>query len=189
MGTLVGSELEITELRLGLPGGTKTSRETDSERDQKNERKRVFLETEQQGAGTKGSHKSMAVGWPPVCSYRKRSIGSEKECMEAHGGHGSYSKRLVKISKDGVPILRKIDVGDFKDYFDLAAAVEKLFACSTLGEAMKDAENAEYVPIYEDKDGDWLLIGDVPWKMFVESCKRMRIMRKSDAKGFGVQSK
>lgn len=22
----------------------------------------------------------------------------------------------------------------------------------------------EYMPTYEDKDGDWMLVGDVPWK-------------------------
>jgi auxin-responsive protein IAA len=22
----------------------------------------------------------------------------------------------------------------------------------------------EYVPTYEDKDGDWMLVGDVPWR-------------------------
>jgi auxin-responsive protein IAA len=22
----------------------------------------------------------------------------------------------------------------------------------------------EYVPTYEDKDGDWMMLGDVPWK-------------------------
>jgi len=22
----------------------------------------------------------------------------------------------------------------------------------------------EYVPTYEDKDGDWMLVGDVPWE-------------------------
>jgi auxin-responsive protein IAA len=28
-----------------------------------------------------------------------------------------------------------------------------------------DAVNGtEYVPTYEDKDGDWMLVGDVPWK-------------------------
>uniref|UniRef100_A0A0D3GIC4 Auxin-responsive protein n=1 Tax=Oryza barthii TaxID=65489 RepID=A0A0D3GIC4_9ORYZ len=40
---------------------------------------------------------------------------------------------------------------------------------------------AEYVPTYEDKDGDWMLVGDVPWKMFVESCKRIRLMKSSEA--------
>lgn len=23
---------------------------------------------------------------------------------------------------------------------------------------------SEYVPTYEDKDGDWMLVGDVPWE-------------------------
>lgn len=32
------------------------------------------------------------------------------------------------------------------------------------GEVLKDAEKCEYVPIYEDKDGDWMLLGDVPWE-------------------------
>lgn len=33
------------------------------------------------------------------------------------------------------------------------------------GEALKYADsNSEYVPIYEDKDGDWMLAGDVPWE-------------------------
>lgn len=22
----------------------------------------------------------------------------------------------------------------------------------------------EYVPMYEDKEGDWIMVGDVPWK-------------------------
>ncbi|MED6189732.1 Iaa19p [Stylosanthes scabra] len=57
------------------------------------------------------------------------------------------------------------------------------------GEALKDAENCENVPIYEDKDGDWMLVGDVPWEMFIESCKRLRIMKRSEAKGFGLEPK
>lgn len=24
--------------------------------------------------------------------------------------------------------------------------------------------SSEYVPTYEDKDGDWMLVGDVPWE-------------------------
>ncbi|KAF3517444.1 hypothetical protein DY000_02064375 [Brassica cretica] len=36
---------------------------------------------------------------------------------------------------------------------------------------------------YEDKDGDWMLVRDVPWMMFVESCKRMRLMKAADAMG------
>ena len=43
----------------------------------------------------------------------------------------------------------------------------------------------EYVPTYEDKDGDWMLVGDVPWEMFIRSCKRLRIIKGSEAKGLG----
>lgn len=32
------------------------------------------------------------------------------------------------------------------------------------GEALKDDDNSDYVLIYEDKDGDWMLAGDVPWE-------------------------
>ena len=24
--------------------------------------------------------------------------------------------------------------------------------------------SSDYVPSYEDKDGDWMLVGDVPWE-------------------------
>jgi len=44
----------------------------------------------------------------------------------------------------------------------------------------------DYVPSYEDKDGDWMLVGDVPWPMFVDTCKRLRLMKGSDAIGLGM---
>lgn len=27
----------------------------------------------------------------------------------------------------------------------------------------EESESCEYVAIYEDKDRDWMLVGDVPW--------------------------
>ena len=44
---------------------------------------------------------------------------------------------------------------------------------------------SEYVLTYEDKDGDWMLVGDVPWEMFMSSCKKLRIMKGSEARGLG----
>lgn len=32
------------------------------------------------------------------------------------------------------------------------------------GKTLKHGESCDYVPIYEDKDGDWMLVGDVPWE-------------------------
>ena len=32
------------------------------------------------------------------------------------------------------------------------------------GDELKDGDGNEYVPIYQDSDGDWMLVGDVPWE-------------------------
>ncbi|XP_065865268.1 auxin-induced protein AUX22-like [Euphorbia lathyris] len=164
-----GLGLEITELRLGLPGGGHIN----------NEKKRVFSEVSGEANSStcdrKISTKSQVVGWPPVCSYRKKNSYNEKE-----------GKAYVKVSMDGAPFLRKMDLGIHNDYSHLVLALEKLFGCYGIGKALKDADSSEYVPIYEDKDGDWMLVGDVPWEMFIESCKRLRIMKRSEAKCYGI---
>ncbi|KAH7565145.1 hypothetical protein JRO89_XS09G0145500 [Xanthoceras sorbifolium] len=176
-------ELEITELRLGLPGGGGSACSVE-----KTEKKRVFSDISQQdgndtnGGDRKIETKSQVVGWPPVCSYRRKNSFNEKD-------HLTTSKMYVKVSMDGAPFLRKVDLGIYKDYSDLAMTLEKLFDCCGMSEALKDADRSEYLPIYEDKDGDWMLAGDVPWEMFIESCKRLRIMKRADAKGFGLQTR
>ncbi|KAK9666248.1 hypothetical protein RND81_14G171200 [Saponaria officinalis] len=173
-------ELAITELRLGLPGGTNIE-------EAEKKKKRVFSESQKGNVGPT-INKGVAVGWPPVNSYRRKSFGSEKECIiEASNNN---TKRFVKISMDGVPFLRKIDVFCYHEYSHFVGAFDNLFACSGLKETLEDGENSDqYVLIYEDKDGDWLLLGDVPWDMFVESCKRLRIMKSGDANGFELQCK
>ncbi|KAF9607642.1 hypothetical protein IFM89_037875 [Coptis chinensis] len=46
----------------------------------------------------------------------------------------------------------------------------------------------ECVLTYEDKDGDWMLVGDVPWDMFTDSCRRLRIMKGSEAIGLAPRA-
>ncbi|CAN6901655.1 unnamed protein product [Brassica oleracea] len=116
---------EITELRLGLPGDNIITG-----------KKRVSSEVESD-LKCEPATKSRVVGWPPVCSFRRKN--SLEETRTAY----------VKVSVDGAAFLRKIDL------------------------------KIECVPIYEDKDGDWMLAGDVPWEMFVASCKRLRVMKRS----------
>ncbi|XP_058111853.1 auxin-induced protein AUX22-like [Magnolia sinica] len=176
--------LEITELRLGLPG--------DSPCVEKIGKKRAFSEIaaavveDEHSASDEGNDqvKNRVVGWPPICSYRqKNSLHERKSGPEA-------AKIYVKVSMDGAPFLRKIDLNVYKRYSDLSVAFEKLFGCFGIGTlAGNHTEYSEYVPIYEDKDGDWMLVGDVPWEMFIESCKRLRIMKRSEANGIGLQSR
>nr|KYP74645.1 Auxin-induced protein IAA4 [Cajanus cajan] len=85
---------------------------------------------------------------------------------------------------DGAPYLRKIDLRVYGAYTQLLKALENMFKL-TIGEYSEKEgyKGSEYAPTYEDKDGDWMLVGDVPWDMFVTSCKRLRIMKGSEARG------
>ncbi|CAL5042098.1 unnamed protein product [Urochloa decumbens] len=123
------------------------------------------------------SPKARAVGWPPVrASYRRNAArGGDEAC------------RLVKVAVDGAPYLRKVDLAAHDGYAGLLQALRGMFASclgagAATGRQLVDATTgAEYVPTYEDKDGDWMLVGDVPFKMFVDSCKRIRLMKSSEA--------
>ncbi|PSS15975.1 Auxin-induced protein [Actinidia chinensis var. chinensis] len=121
--------------------------------------------------------KAQVVGWPPIRSYRKNSFATKKNEAEISG-------MFMKVSMDGAPYLRKIDLKVYKGYSDLLKALENLFKL-TIGEysEREGYKGSEYAPTYEDKDGDWMLVGDVPWDMFMSSCKRLRIMKGSEAKG------
>uniref|UniRef100_A0A0D9VWK9 Auxin-responsive protein n=1 Tax=Leersia perrieri TaxID=77586 RepID=A0A0D9VWK9_9ORYZ len=118
--------------------------------------------------------KAQAVGWPPVRSFRKNVLAVKSEKVS-----------LVKVSMDGAPYLRKIDLAMYKTYQDLSMALHNMFGSSKI----KDENNDdEMVHTYEDKDGDWMLVGDVPWEMFVESCKRLRMMKGSEAIGLAPRA-
>ncbi|KAG4995975.1 hypothetical protein JHK82_026792 [Glycine max] len=186
--------LEATELRLGLPGSDEPGK-----RSIVRSNKRSSTEASEEECISKGNMnsngsditsddqdnlvppaKAQVVGWPPVRSYRKNTLQQKKE--EQGEGSGMY----VKVSMAGAPYLRKIDLNVYKSYPELLKALGNMFKC-TFGEySEREGYNgSEYAPTYEDKDGDWMLVGDVPWNMFVSSCKRLRIMKASEAKGLG----
>ncbi|KAL6890576.1 hypothetical protein ACP4OV_008831 [Aristida adscensionis] len=146
--------------------------------------------------------KAQVVGWPPVRSYRKNTMASSqlknsKEEAEAKQGQGFL---YVKVSMDGAPYLRKVGLKIYKNYKELSLGLEKMFVGFSTGrsgssvmpgkDGVPESRNdGEYVLTYEDKDGDWMLVGDVPWEMFTESCRRLRIMKGSDAIGLGSKGR
>ncbi|KAH7522212.1 hypothetical protein FEM48_Zijuj07G0114400 [Ziziphus jujuba var. spinosa] len=143
--------------------------------------------------------KAQVVGWPPVRSYRKNIMAQKSNSVETEKASSTGSAAFVKVCMDGAPYLRKVDLKMYKSYQELSDSLAKMFSSFTMGnygsQGMIDFMNesklmdllnsSEYVPTYEDKDGDWMLVGDVPWEMFVESCKRLRIMKGSEAIGLG----
>ncbi|WCJ23918.1 indole-3-acetic acid inducible [Euphorbia peplus] len=185
-----GLNLQATELRLGLPGSDRLDEEqaVSSARNNKrplalsaetkDELKAKFDSLDQEISAP--APKAQIVGWPPVRSYRKNTLMPKKAETE------SSSAMYVKVSMDGAPYLRKIDLKVYKGYPDLLMALEHMFKF-TIGQysEREGYKGSEFVPTYEDKDGDWMLVGDVPWNMFMSTCKRLRIMKGSEAKGLG----
>ncbi|EOA17068.1 hypothetical protein CARUB_v10005309mg [Capsella rubella] len=163
---------------------------------------------EKKSSATAPASKAQVVGWPPIRSFRKNSMassqtqkpGNNSETEEAEAKSGPEQPCLyVKVSMEGAPYLRKIDLKTYKSYLELSSALEKMFSCFTIGQfgshggCGRDGLNesrltvllrgSEYVVTYEDKDSDWMLVGDVPWEMFICSCKKLRIMKSSEAIG------
>lgn len=49
---------------------------------------------------------------------------------EANAGSGCL---YVKVSMDGAPYLRKVDLKTYGSYTELSSALEKMFSCFTIG--------------------------------------------------------
>ncbi|KAJ1433897.1 AUX/IAA domain [Sesbania bispinosa] len=138
-----GNLKEITELTLGLPG-TKTAAAGT---------KRGFTVTVDLHLATNNCLRSTAkfpppkaqvVGWPPVRASRKNAM---KSC------------KYVKVAVDGAPYLRKVDLEIL-----LRPTVSAGNDSMNEMKLMDNGNGVEYMPTYEDRDGDWMLVGDVPWK-------------------------
>lgn len=153
--------------------------------------------------GSAPAAKAQVVGWPPIRSFRKNTTASTlaKNSDDAEG-----KCLYVKVSMDGAPYLRKVDLKTYSSYSELSTALEKMFSCFTIVSGHCDSHGplgqeslsesrladllngSEYVLTYEDKDGDWMLVGDVPWEMFTDSCRRLRIMKSSEAIGLAPRA-
>ncbi|CAN1841248.1 Auxin-responsive protein IAA14 [Linum perenne] len=144
-------------------------------------------------SSSKPPAKAQVVGWPPVRSYRKNVMAQKKNTTTGadndviNGGKSSSSSNggncsvaFVKVSMDGAPYLRKVDLKMYSSYNQLSLSLANMFSSFTsignIGEeggmidfmnerkVMDVLNSSEYVPTYEDKDGDWMLVGDVPWQ-------------------------
>uniref|UniRef100_D6MK69 Auxin-responsive protein n=1 Tax=Lycoris longituba TaxID=272140 RepID=D6MK69_9ASPA len=76
--------------------------------------------------------KAQVVGWPPVRSFRKNimSVQSDKGSKDESGKNPAA---FVKVSMDGAPYLRKVDLKMYQSYQELYMALEKMFSSFTIG--------------------------------------------------------
>ncbi|KAJ3704047.1 hypothetical protein LUZ61_007752 [Rhynchospora tenuis] len=147
------------------------------------------------------------VGWPPIRSFRKNIASSSKQLAEpqnhetgANPKANAKKSNFVKINMDGIPIGRKVDLSAYDSYEKLCSAIKELF--KGLLEVQKDSSknedcenreheeneiftclldgSGEYTLVYEDSEGDRVLASDVPWRLFVSSAKRLRVLKSSE---------
>ncbi|CAA0822390.1 Auxin-responsive protein IAA26 [Striga hermonthica] len=149
------------------------------------------------------------VGWPPIRSFRKnlatgsssKSTSDPKDAVPGKNFDGKSADNrpktlFVKINMDGVPIGRKVDLKAYDSYDKLSCAVDELFRGLLAAQSDFSAEeerkvaggllngNREYTLVYEDNEGDRMLVGDVPWHMFVSTVKRLRVLKSSELPAF-----
>uniref|UniRef100_A0A0A9TPT7 Auxin-responsive protein n=1 Tax=Arundo donax TaxID=35708 RepID=A0A0A9TPT7_ARUDO len=105
--------------------------------------------------------KKPLVGWPPVSSARSRACGGPN---------------YVKVKKDGDAIGRKVDLSLHASYDELLATLRRMFPATTNQEESEVSSSTSHVVIYEDGEGDWMLVGDVPWDDFARSVRRLKIL-------------
>ncbi|KFK42794.1 hypothetical protein AALP_AA1G039800 [Arabis alpina] len=155
--------------------------------------------------GASPPRSSQVVGWPPIGLHRMNSLVNKAARAEEEEGKKKVDELkdvtmkvngkveglgFVKVNMDGDGIGRKVDIRAHSSYENLAQTLEEMFFGMKGTTSMEKAKplrlldgSSDFVLTYEDKEGDWMLVGDVPWRMFITSVKRLRIMGTAEANG------
>lgn len=82
--------------------------------------------------------RTQIVGWPPIHSHRKNTIASNtsknKDAEDDADTKQGNECHYVKVSMDGAPYLRKVNLNTYSNYKELSLALEDMFTCFTIGE-------------------------------------------------------
>lgn len=134
------------------------------------------------------------MDWPPIKPLLRSTLNklaTEKADENDHHHHHSqqYGSLFVKVYMEGIPIGRKLDLFAHHSYNALITTLSHMFTIETTNILCPDdsddhgravhssAKHYQYVLTYQDKEGDWMMVGDVPWEMFLTTVKRLKITR------------
>ncbi|RZC62019.1 hypothetical protein C5167_023782 [Papaver somniferum] len=144
------------------------------------------------------------VGWPPVKSWRRKfhhhyqnqhppqfqhhqeiadGTLDNNDHVDAANGDGATNSMYVKVTMDGMGIGRKINLRLHQSYQTLTTTLINMFGKYENNglQGLDEVERQPYTLTYQDGEGDWLLVGDVPWKTFIQSVKRLKILKESSS--------
>ncbi|GMY17177.1 auxin-responsive protein IAA20-like [Fagus crenata] len=98
------------------------------------------------------------------------------QTLDEGNDHATF---FVKVYMEGIPIGRKLDLLAHDGYDDLIRTLDHMFNTNILWGAEVDRVHHDkcHVLTYEDEEGDLMMVGDVPWEMFLSTVKRLKITR------------
>ncbi|KAI9117488.1 hypothetical protein K1719_011654 [Acacia pycnantha] len=121
---------------------------------------------------------SAAVGWPPLMSQRKKLHFDHEEEDAVTGiphkrASGVSTDALyVKVRMEGEGIGRKIDLSLHHSFQKLKQTLIAMFEkCNEYSDS--------YELAYQDREGDWLLAEDLPWKNFLQCAQRLKLVKRT----------
>ncbi|XP_023637300.1 auxin-responsive protein IAA31-like [Capsella rubella] len=89
----------------------------------------------------------------------------------------SSQSRFVKVFKEGNIIGRKLNIFAFNNYESVVAALSNMFD-TTIRYGDGDSSvsrNHHHTLTYLDKNGNWMMAGDISWDNFLSAAQRLYI--------------
>ncbi|CAF1933573.1 hypothetical protein HID58_067945 [Brassica napus] len=115
------------------------------------------------------SQRATSQDWPPIKPRLRDTLKSLRLRQR-----GYNTALFIKVYMEGVPIGRKLDLSTFSGYESLLENLSGMFDTSVI---CGNRDRKHHVLTYQDKDGDWMMVGDIPWDMFLETVRRLKITR------------
>lgn len=105
------------------------------------------------------------MGWPPVNYHWRKKLrvdevvgnNNNNNHMVSVADHRHHSV-YVKVKMEGVGIARKVDLSMHQSFHTLKQTLMDMFGKCNI------QQSNNYELAYLDKEGDWLLAQDLPWR-------------------------
>ncbi|XP_059294911.1 auxin-responsive protein IAA29-like [Lycium ferocissimum] len=168
-----GGVLECKTLSLFIWNGQPNEEEEDNNDDHHGRKKRPFKACDKDF-----EEENQVVGWPPIDTWRKKQLQGNYH----QGGWitnyrnnivGGRNSMYVKVKMEGVAIGREVDLSLDDSYQLLIHNLLQMFPKYQ----NRGNNSTRFAILYQDREGDWMLAGDVPRKTFVETVKRIEIKK------------
>ena len=75
-------------------------------------------------------YREQVVGWPPIGSYRKSKLAANAiKTKVENKGRSEAGCCYVKVSMNGDPYLRKVDLKTYLSHENISLEFERMFSC------------------------------------------------------------